>query len=168
MQQLRGGGFAISKGIIISTIQCSHPECNCITLFLNGSWSISKRMTYQVTLAATKTACRRYMSWWRNMDFHNYPKLNQIFAIVGEIEDPILALLRMNHDQRRLVLSHYVHKTANSITGASKRNYGNSIMRILQMAEEFLGLQQFFGNWSLTDSKYKKYQNTLKQTTLEH
>ena len=82
------------------------------------------------------------------------------------MEDPILALLCLTHEQRRLVLSHYVHKTGMSLSGSSKQNYVNSVQRVLWLAEALLKIKSFFGNWSVTNSDYEKFQLTLKKTTI--
>ena len=79
-------------------------ECNCFFEWVLGNQIEDNlpSLLPDATLAPTKTGCRHYMHWWKTFvcnESYKFPKLCEIWSVVSEIEDPILALLCLTHEQ---------------------------------------------------------------------
>ena len=116
------------------------------------------------------TATRSFNDFWNNHEFNKEkdPLLYALRERYGDMLDGFQALCSCTHEERNILLSHYVANVRSlskkkikteqeklvPVSGRSLRTYLNSLMRGMKMYEKEFGLAHLYGkdwSWSTSD-----------------
>ena len=115
------------------------------------------------TLVNSKTACNSFNSFWANLhklgSLEETPDLFQLRSSFYDADEGVLCLASMSHTHRALCFAHFAHKALNKeqdavLTGGSKKNYLDAVMRFLKAYEVLYELEHIYDTdrWSWATS----------------
>ena len=132
------------------------------------------------TYDSSRTAIRSFNFWWKSHNFNIElePTLYNIRAKYGDMLDGFQALCTASHQERNVMLAHYVTKMikrvevkegeVDFVLGRTKRIYLNGLQRGMHMYEHEHELTLVYGDWTWTKSKfYTTTKAMLKKVTTE-
>ena len=160
------------------TANCSSPLYECLVQKSTKLDDLNIGSKADKTYTTTYTAIRSFNFFWLNHPFNSVtePTLYSLRYKFGDMLDGFQALCTASHEERNVILAHYVTKMVKRVEvskddvsfvmGRTKRGYLNSLMRAMKMYERKHGLMTVYGDWTWSKSPfYEDTKAALKRVT---
>ena len=161
------------------TANCSSPLYECLVQKSTTLDDLNVGCKADKTYTTTYTAIRSFNFFWLNHSFNEVtePALYAIRYKYGDMLDGFQALCTASHQERNIILAHYVTKMVKRVEvtrkndvpfvmGRTKRGYLNSLMRGMKMYEKQHDLILLYGDWTWSKTPfYEQTKAALKSVT---